>query len=62
MPGFAHPHDHHFPVAVEDLLAGRRKIIINVLIELGQAFTFNPQDILACLLKVKTRLLVLHGT
>jgi hypothetical protein len=43
MAGFAHPHHHDFPAAAENLLAGMGEIFINVLIELGQTFTFNFQ-------------------
>jgi hypothetical protein len=48
MAGFAHPHHHDFPAAAENLLAGMGKIFINVLIELGQTFTFNFQNLTAC--------------
>jgi hypothetical protein len=55
MAGFAHPHHHDFARAAENLLAGMGEIFINVLIELGQTFTFNFQNLTACPLKVKIR-------
>lgn len=54
MPRFPHPHDDNFPFTPEHLFTGKREILIDVLIKLRQAFTFNRQDFFTCLLKVKT--------
>ena len=55
MPGFAHSHHHDFTAAAENRLAGAGEVFINILIELGQTFTFNFQNLTSCLLKVKIR-------
>lgn len=41
MPRFPHPHDDNFPFTPEHLFTGKREILIDVLIKLRQAFTFN---------------------
>ena len=56
MPGLAHPHHHDFPAAVENLLAGVGKILINVLIELFQPFPFNLQNFFSRLQEIEIRL------
>ncbi len=41
MPGFAHAHNHHFARAIEHFFARLRKVLIDVLIQFSEAFTFN---------------------
>lgn len=55
MPGFAHTHHYDLTAAAENRLTGAGEIFINILIELGQTFTFNFQNLTSCLLKVKIR-------
>ncbi len=53
VPRFPHPHDDNFPFTPEHLFTGKREILIDVLIKLRRAFTFNRGTSLPALLKVK---------